>query len=129
PGELDGLHTRVFLNSQGLPTYEAKDLGLLKLKLEAYPDFDTTITDTGPEQQEYFNVLYAAAKRVMPVLAQKELMHTVHGYLKLTTGKMSSRLGNVITGESLVAELMHESKQKMQERKVQNKEKVAEQVA
>jgi arginyl-tRNA synthetase len=26
-GEQDGLHTRVFVNSEGLPTYEAKDLG------------------------------------------------------------------------------------------------------
>ena len=27
-GEKYGLHTRVFVNSQGLPTYEAKDFGL-----------------------------------------------------------------------------------------------------
>ncbi len=128
-GEQDGLHTRVFLNSQGLPTYEAKDLGLLKFKLDAYPDFAVTITDTGPEQQEYFKVLYAAAKKVLPQLQGKELRHTIHGYLKLTTGKMSSRLGNVITGESLIAELMEESRAKMQDRDIQNKEKIAEQVA
>ena len=28
PGEKYGLHTRVFINSLGLPTYEAKELGL-----------------------------------------------------------------------------------------------------
>lgn len=128
-GEQDGLHTRVFLNSQGLPTYEAKDLGLLKLKLDAYPNFDITITDTGPEQKEYFKVLYAAAKKVLPALAGKDLRHTVHGYLKLTTGKMSSRLGNVITGESLISELMDESRGKMADREVKDKEKVAQQVA
>ena len=31
-GEQDGLHTRVFRNKLGLPTYEAKDLGLVKAK-------------------------------------------------------------------------------------------------
>lgn len=104
-GEQDGLHTRVFLNSQGLPTYEAKDLGLFKLKLDAYPNFDVTITDTGPEQSEYFKVLYAVAQKVFPQLQGKSLLHIAHGYLKLSTGKMSSRLGNVITGESLLADL------------------------
>ena len=31
-GEKKGLHTRVFINSEGLPTYEAKDIGLVQLK-------------------------------------------------------------------------------------------------
>ncbi|HEY4510472.1 MAG TPA: arginine--tRNA ligase, partial [Candidatus Paceibacterota bacterium] len=34
PGEKHGLHTRVFINSEGLPTYEAKELGLAKIKYE-----------------------------------------------------------------------------------------------
>ncbi len=34
-GEDVGLHTRVFLNSQGLPTYEAKEVGLFELKSKA----------------------------------------------------------------------------------------------
>src|SRR3989338_1614220 len=33
-GEQDGLHTRVFLTSKGLPTYETKELGLGELKAE-----------------------------------------------------------------------------------------------
>ena len=35
-GEKYGLHTRVFINSEGLPTYEAKDLGLAELKYDKY---------------------------------------------------------------------------------------------
>lgn len=127
-GEEDGLHTRVFLNSQGLPTYEAKDLGLLKLKLQTYPDFNVTITDTGPEQAEYFKVLYAAARKIFPELKDRTLLHIAHGYLKLTTGKMASRVGNVITGESLLAELQEEAKEKMKGRELTDPT-VAEQVA
>ena len=104
-GEQEGLHTRVFLTSQGLPTYEAKDLGLLKLKLDLYPKFDISITDTGSEQAEYFKVLYTVARKVLPQVKDKKLLHVSHGYLKLTSGKMSSRKGNVITGESLLLDL------------------------
>ena len=35
-GESHGLHTRVFLNSEGLPTYEAKELALAKMKEEKF---------------------------------------------------------------------------------------------
>ena len=82
-GEKDGLHTRVFLSSKGLPTYEAKDLGLLKLKLEAYPNFDVSITDTGGEQQEYFKVLYTVARKIFPELKGKEWSTRCTGCLSL----------------------------------------------
>ncbi len=128
-GEQDGLHTRVFLNSQGLPTYEAKDLGLLSLKLENYPDFNISITDTGPEQTEYFKVLYTVARKVFPKLEGRSLQHIAHGYLKLTTGKMASRTGNVITGESLLQDLQEVAKEKMEDRELSDKEKTADQIA
>ena len=35
-GEKYGLHTRVFISSEGLPTYEAKELGLAKIKYDRY---------------------------------------------------------------------------------------------
>jgi arginyl-tRNA synthetase len=128
-GERDGLHTRVFINSKGLPTYEAKDLGLFELKRGAYPHFDITVTDTGTEQAEYFKVLYAVIRRLHPDAANKALLHSAHGTLKLTTGKMSSRTGNVITGESLLADLVEASKEKMQGRELKDADKTAEQVA
>ena len=56
PGEKYGLHTRVFINSLGLPTYEAKELGLAVTKHEDYA-FDTSIVITGNEIDEYFRVL------------------------------------------------------------------------
>ena len=36
PGEDHGLHNRVFINSHGLPTYEAKELGLNTEKFKKY---------------------------------------------------------------------------------------------
>ncbi|MBC7836710.1 arginine--tRNA ligase [Acetobacteraceae bacterium] len=127
-GEEEGLHTRVFLTSQGLPTYEAKDLGLLKLKNEK--NFDTSITITASEQKEYFKVVLAAAKHIteLQTIAQKT-MHVSHGMMRFTEGKMSSRKGNVITGESLLKDLTNVAKEKMQERELADAEKISEQVA
>ncbi|TSC59582.1 MAG: Arginine-tRNA ligase, partial [Parcubacteria group bacterium Gr01-1014_107] len=70
PGERYGLHTRVFVNSQGLPTYEAKDLGLLKLK-EKFFNFDKSIAITDIEQAEYYKVVMKAAELVFPELKGK----------------------------------------------------------
>ncbi|MDO8518494.1 MAG: arginine--tRNA ligase [bacterium] len=101
-----GEQTRVFLTSQGLPTYEAKEVGLFELKTKAYPDFDISITVTGKEQQDFFRVVFDAVRKLFPdKTAGKTLAHIPTSFLRLTTGKMSSRLGNVITGESLLEDL------------------------
>jgi arginyl-tRNA synthetase len=105
-GEQDGLHTRVFLSSQGLPTYEAKEVGLFTLKREAFPEFAESYTVTGSEQKDFFKVVFAALRRLYPAeLEGKQLGHIPTGFLRLTTGKMSSRKGNVITGESLLQDI------------------------
>jgi|SRR3989344_1325286 len=95
-----GSHTRVFINSQGLPTYEAKDLGNAKLKYDNYP-YDLSIVVTGNEIKDYFKVVLEAMKEVLPELAVKT-KHLPHGLLRLPTGKMSSRTGDVITAEALI---------------------------
>jgi arginyl-tRNA synthetase len=109
-GEQDGLHTRVFLTKAGLTTYEAKDLGLLKLKQES-GEFDMSITVTANEQKEYFKVVLAAAKKIEEIkdIANKTL-HVTHGMMRFQDGKMSSRTGNVITGESLIKDLTEEAR-------------------
>jgi arginyl-tRNA synthetase len=112
PGEKIGLHTRVFLNSKGLPTYEAKDLGNFALKQATYPDWTHSIIVTGNEQSEYFKVLYAAIKDVFPEATDKTLEHIATGFLTLTTGKMSSRKGNILSGEQILEELQAAAKAK-----------------
>lgn len=126
-GEQDGLHTRVFITSRGLPTYEAKELGLTALKEEAW-DFDTSITVTANEQSEYFKVVLAAMRKVLPDAAAK-IVHVSHGMMRLATGKMSSRTGDVITGESLLADLIEAAKERAAESRADDKEQLAQDVA
>jgi arginyl-tRNA synthetase len=100
-GEEEGLHTRVFITSQGLPTYETKDLGLVELKHQDFPDADRSIVITASEQAEYFKVMLAALARIKPELAQRT-KHLSHGFLSLSTGKMSSRTGKVYSAVELI---------------------------
>ena len=100
PGESYGLHTRVFINSQGLPTYEAKELGLALTKFDDFP-YDLSLIVTGNEIREYFKVLLKAMEMVAPELAAKT-RHIPHGMVRLPSGKMSSRTGEIITGEWLL---------------------------
>lgn len=94
-GEKFGLHTRVFVNSQGIPTYETKDVGLILLKKRDY-NFDRSIVITGNEQEQYMAVVLKAIEQFAPELA-KATTHTTHGLVKLVGGvKMSSRKGNFL---------------------------------
>ena len=126
-GEQDGLHTRVFLTSKGLPTYETKELGLGELKAETW-DFDTSITITAHEQSDYFEVVLAAMKKVMPKVASK-MQHISHGMMRFAEGKMSSRTGNVVTGESLLLDLTEAAKVRAAESRAEDAEKLAQAVA
>jgi len=95
-GEQAGLHTRVFINSEGLPTYEAKDVGLSLTKWRDY-QFDTSVIITANEQMQYMQVVLASIAQFAPE-PSKRTHHLVHGMVKLQGGaKMSSRKGNIVT--------------------------------
>lgn len=122
-GEQYGLHTRVFVNAEGLPTYEAKELGLEQQKMIDYPTLSHMIVVTANEVTEYFKVLKKAMELVYPDIAQK-LTHIPHGMMKLPEGKMSSRTGNVITGVSLLNALKESVFVRLQESRVSRAELV-----
>ncbi len=109
-GEKDGLHTRVFINKEGHPTYEAKDLGLLSLKFSRYsPDVSIFITDN--EQKNYFEVVSTAAGKIEKTWQEKTI-HRTHGRMSFKGQKMSSRLGGVPLAEATLQEVASEVKEK-----------------
>ncbi len=94
-GEPHSLHTRVFINSEGLPTYEAKDVGLSIQKWNDY-QFDESIIITGNDIIEYMKVVLKSIEQFEPNLARRT-KHLTHGNVKLAGSvKMSSRKGNVL---------------------------------
>ncbi len=100
PGSEYGLHDRVFISGKGVPTYEGKDLGLARLQLDEY-DPEKIIHVLGPEQLGYTSVLFKALELIFPEIKGREL-HVPYGWVKLKEGKMSSRTGNVVLGESIL---------------------------
>ena len=88
------LHTRVFVTSAGLPTYETKDIGVILAERSDYA-FDRRILITGNDQKEYMRVVFAAMEQFVPELKGK-MTHLTNGTVRFGDGsKMSSRLGNV----------------------------------
>lgn len=120
-GENYGLHTRVFVNSKGVPTYEAKELGLALRKYRDFA-FDKSIVITGNEQNDYFKVLLKAMDVLVPESAHKTV-HIGHGMLRFAEGKMSSRKGNVITAENLLNEIKEKILEKMNDREMDEHKK------
>lgn len=94
-GEKYGLHTRVFINQEGVPTYEAKDVGLIFTKWQDY-HFDKSIVITGNEQLDYMKVVLKSIEQYNPELVARTT-HLTHGLVKLPGNvKMSSRKGNFL---------------------------------
>lgn len=100
-GEKYGLHKRVFINSEGLPTYETKDVGLSLTKWRDYR-FDESIIITANEQTQYMEVVIKAIEQFEPEPARRT-KHITHGILKMSGGvKMSSRKGNVLLALDMI---------------------------
>ncbi|MDO8626704.1 MAG: arginine--tRNA ligase [Candidatus Magasanikbacteria bacterium] len=126
-GSKYGLHERVFLNSKDLPTYEAKDLALAEKQFnEFHPARIYHVV--GKEQLEYFKVVFKALEFTFPESAGRE-HHVDYGWVHLKSGKMSSRTGQVILAEEMIAEVKAVVLENMSASDVANKDEVAERVA
>ncbi len=109
-GEAKGVHTMVFVTSHGTPTYEAKDIGLAFLREERWPS-DEVIIITGNEQNGRFKTVFAALAELAPTIAAKTKQIGT-GFLRLTSGKMASREGNVITAEEFLRSVIEKANEK-----------------
>ena len=116
------LHTRVFITAADLPTYEAKELGLAAEKFKTEPDLNLSIIVTANEQLDYMKVVAKALSLIHPEYENK-ILHIIHGMMRFASGKMSSRKGNVVTGESLIRETILLVAEKLKERNYDEEEK------
>lgn len=102
-----GLHTRVFINREGIPTYETKDVGLIFTKWADW-QFDESVVITGNEQSDYMKVVLASVKEYAPELVERT-RHLTHGLVKLPGNvKMSSRKGNFLKAVDVIEMIREE---------------------
>lgn len=122
-----GLHDRVFINSKGFPTYEAKELALTKKHFADHTP-DKVIHVVGKEQTEYFKVVFRALEEILPETRGKEF-HLVGGFLQLKgEEKMSSRTGRIVTGDALLFLVEERVREIMKDSTVADKNDVVEKV-
>ena len=114
-GEKFGLHTRVFINGEGVPTYETKDVGLIFTKWEDW-HFDKSVVITGNEQLDYMKVVLKSVEQYAPELVQKT-NHLTHGIVRLPGNeKMSSRKGNFLKAVETIEMIREELGEKASEK-------------
>ncbi len=105
-GSKDGVNTYVFVNSKGVPTYSAKDVGLIFQKKKDF-NFDYSVVITGNEQSDYMRTVLTSVSKIDSGLSEHTI-HLTHGLVKGFGGaKFSSRLGNA----PLAMDLIDETKQ------------------
>ena len=93
-GSEHGSFDNVFIASNGRGLYAARDLGLMQLKNDLFHP-DQSYIVTGSEQGAYFRGVIAAAELCDPSL-KGQTYNIPTGLVKLTTGKMSSRNGDIV---------------------------------
>lgn len=125
----DGLDRRVFVNRIGFPTYEAKELGLAELEFSEFRP-DRCVHVVGPEQSSFFKVTFKVEELLDEKFSGRQ-HHLVYGWVRLSEGKMSSRMGNVVEGEWLLDELKKAVMNRLQKQKYAKKakEEIAEAIA
>jgi len=126
-GSEHGLFDNVFINSAGFGTYLTKDIGLLSIKFNKY-DFDTSVTVTDVEQKHHFELVKKSAEFINPEWAEKS-NYIQHGRLELTSGKISSRTGNVPLAEDMIESAKERAIERMKENEKEVDETVAQQIA
>lgn len=108
------IHTAVFINSQGNPTYEAKDLGLLSMKFDrVHPDLSIFVTDH--QQIQHFDVVLDAAEKIHSAWKEKSV-HIPHGRMTFKGQKMSSRLGGVPLASDIIDVVKEEATERAGEK-------------
>lgn len=90
--------------SNGSSTYATRDLSAINYRAKNY-DFDKCLYVVGAEQKLHFSQIFEVAKYLdIPEKCKNGLEHISYGMVRLTTGRMSTREGNVIKVEDLLNE-------------------------
>lgn len=125
-----GINTPCIIQkANGSSIYATRDLAAIMYRAKTY-DFDKCLYVTGYEQNLHFKQIFEVAKYLVDEKYVKGLEHVSYGMVSLPTGKMSTRLGNVVKIEDLINETIEKAKEIVTEKNpnLENKEKVAKEV-
>ncbi len=125
-GHTYDLDTRVFLNSEGLPTYEGKEIGLANQEFRDFGILDLCIHNVAEEQISFFKVTFKVEELMNPDLFKGKQFHNVYGFVGLKKGKMSSRKGNVVLADKIMNEVLEEMSKIVKSKKGLDEKEISE---
>ena len=128
--EYAGINTPCIVQkSNGSSIYATRDLAAIMYRAKTY-DFDKCLYVVAYEQNLYFKQIFEVAKYLVDEKYAKGLEHVSYGMVNLPTGKMSTRLGNVVKIEDLLNGTIEKAEEIIAEKnpELEKKEEVAKKV-
>lgn len=116
--------------TNGSTIYATRDLAAILYRARTY-DFDKCLYVVAYEQNLHFRQIFEVAKYLdLDEKYIKGLEHVPFGMVRLKTGKMSTREGNVIKLEEILQEAIQRAREIIQEKNpdLENKEEIAKRV-
>ena len=128
--ELDNMAPCIIEKTNGSTTYATRDLAAILYRARNY-NFDKAIYVTSYEQVLHFKQVFSVAKLLgLDEKYTNGLEHVPFGMVRLKTGKMSTREGNIVKLEDLLNEAISRALKVVEEKNpdLENKEEVAKKV-
>ena len=115
--------------ANGSSIYATRDLAAIMYRAKTY-DFDKCLYVVAYEQNLHFKQIFAVAKYLVDEKYVKGLEHVSFGMVALPSGKMSTRLGNVVKIEDLINGTIEKAEEIIAEKNpdLEEKEEVAKKV-
>ena len=126
----EGIETPCIIKkANGSTIYATRDLAAILYRARTY-DFDKCLYVVAYEQNLHFKQIFAVAKYLVDEKYVKGLKHVSYGMVQLPTGKMSTRLGNVVKIEDLITETIEKAKEIITTKnpELENKDEVSKKV-
>ena len=126
----EGIETPCIIKkANGSTIYATRDLAAILYRARTY-DFDKCLYVVAYEQNLHFKQIFAVAKYLVDEKYVKGLKHVSYGMVQLPTGRMSTRLGNVVKIEDLITETIEKAKEIITTKnpELENKDEVAKKV-
>ena len=120
----------IVCKSNGSTIYATRDLAAILYRARTY-DFDKCIYVTSYEQNLHFKQIFEVAKLLgIDEKYTNGLEHVPYGFVRLSTGRMSTRLGNFVKVEDLLNDAINQAKKIIEEKNpnIENKEEIAKKV-
>lgn len=116
----------IIVKSNGSTIYATRDLAAILYRARTY-DYAKNIYITSYEQIDHFKQVFEVAKYLVDEKYVKGLSHVPYGMVRLKTGKMSTREGNVVYLQDVIEEAIKKAKNIIETKnsELENKENVA----